>query len=162
MKNAFRNVLAGLIFISAPAFAAELPKEGNYDFTACQTSVNNVISFSKDHTASSYELTGATNSNPAGGIFDKNSFRCVGANSSFGGKTTAVTVCEAIDADGDKRLTYYSTADGKVTREVVAGTGKYDGMVVSGNKFEPLGPFPTIKAGTSQSCNRQTGTYKLK
>jgi hypothetical protein len=74
-----------------------------------------------------------------------------------------MTVCEAIDADGDKRLTYYSlAADGKVTREAVTGTGKYDGMVVSGSKYEPVGPFPTIKAGTSQSCNHQTGTYKLK
>ena len=163
MKHAFRNVLAGVILISAPAFAAELPKEGNYDYTACQTSVNNVISFSKEHTASSYELTGSINSNPPGGIFDKNSFRCVGTNSSLGGKTTGMTVCEAIDADGDKRLTYYSLmADGKVTREAVTGTGKYDGMVVSGNKYEAIGPFPTIKNGTTQTCNRQTGTYKIK
>ena len=65
MKHAFRNVLAILLFTSAPpAFTAELPKEGNYDYTACQTSVNNLISFSKDHTASSYELTGSINSNP--------------------------------------------------------------------------------------------------
>src|SRR4249920_1111369 len=130
MKNAVWDVLAVLIFTSATALSAELPKEGNYDYTACQTSVNNVISFSKDHTASSYELTGVSNSNPPGGIFDKNSFRCVGTNSSLDGKTTGMTICEAIDADGDKRLTSYSlTADGKVTREVVAGTGKYDGMV---------------------------------
>src|SRR3954462_1724110 len=141
MKNAFRNVLAAVIFTSAPALAAELPKEGNYDSTSCQTSVNNVISFSKEHTASSWELTGSINSNPPGGIFDKNSFRCVGTNSSLGGKTTGMTVCEAIDADGDKRLTYYSlAADGKVTREAVTGTGKYDGMVVSGSKYEPVGP----------------------
>ena len=53
MKTAFRNVLAVVIFTSAPALAAELPKEGNYDSTSCQTSVNNVISFSKEHTASS-------------------------------------------------------------------------------------------------------------
>ena len=163
MKYAFRNVLAVLLFTSAPALTAELPKEGNFDYTACQTSVNNVISFSKDHTASSYELTGSINSNPPGGMFDKNSFRCVGINSSLSGKTTGMTVCEAIDVDGDKRLTYYSlAADGKVTREAVTGTGKYDGMVVSATKFEPIGPFPTIKVGTTQTCNRQTGTYKLK
>jgi hypothetical protein len=153
-----------IIFIFAPsAFAAELPKEGNYDYTSCQTSVNNAILFSKDHTASSYELTGSINSNPPGGMFDKNSFRCVGTNSSLSGKTTGMTVCEAIDVDGDKRLTYYSlAADGKVTREAVTGTGKYEGMVVSGSKYEPIGPFPTIKVGTTQTCNRQTGTYKLK
>jgi hypothetical protein len=163
MRHADRNVLAVMLFTSAPALTAELPREGNYDYTACQTAVNNVISFSKDHTAYTYELTGTTNSNPPGGIFDKSAFRCLGINSSLGGKTTGMTVCEAIDVDGDKRLSYYSLmADGTVTREAVAGTGKYDGMVVSGNKFEALGPFPTIKAGTSQNCNRLTGTYKLK
>ena len=52
-------------------------------------------------------------------------------------------------------------ADGKVTREFVAGTGKYEGMETSGT-VEPLGPFPVIKAGTIQDCNHQTGTYKLK
>ena len=34
-------------------------------------------------------------------------------------------------------------------------------MVTNGT-IEPLGPFPVIKAGTFQDCNRQTGTYKLK
>jgi hypothetical protein len=71
-------------------------------------------------------------------------------------------VCEGIDPDGDKRLSYFSiAADGTVIRENVVGTGKYDGMVASG-KVMPLGPFPEIKAGTFQGCNHQTGTYKLK
>jgi len=82
-------------------------------------------------------------------------------NSSFDGKAAASTVCEAIDQDGDKRLSYFSTKDGKVTRENVIGTGKYEGMVASGT-IQPLGPFPEIKAGTYQNCNHQTGTYKLK
>ena len=48
------------------AFAAELPKEGSYDYTACWSGVNNVITFSKTHTASSFELTGTTRSNRFG------------------------------------------------------------------------------------------------
>ena len=82
-------------------------------------------------------------------------------NASLDGKNTGSTVCEAIDVDGDKRLSYFSTADGKTTRTNVTGTGKYDGMVATGT-VEPLGPFPVIKAGTFQDCNHQTGTYKLK
>ena len=35
------------------------------------------------------------------------------------------------------------------------------GMITTG-KVETLGPFPAIKAGTFQNCNRQTGTNKLK
>ena len=123
--------------------------------------VNNVITFSKTHTASSFEMTGSSRSNPPGGMFDKNTFRCVGMNASLDGKITASTVCEAIDMDGGKRLTYFSTGDGKVTRTVVGGTGKYEGMIMAGT-VEPLGPFPAIKDGTFQDCNHQTGTYKLK
>jgi hypothetical protein len=162
MKEASRYILALVILTSAPAFAGELPKEGSYDFTSCWSGLGNDITFSKTHTASSYEMTGAIRSNPPGGIFDKETFRCVGINASLGGKNTGSTVCEATDADGNKRLTYFSLgSDGKVTREFVVGTGKYEGMVTTGT-VEPLGPFPVIKAGTFQSCNHQTGTYKLK
>jgi hypothetical protein len=63
--------------------------------------------------------------------------------------------------DGDKRLAYFSTSDGKTTRTHVAETGKYEGMVIEGT-VEPLGPFPVIKAGTFQGCKHRTGTYKLK
>ncbi len=157
-----RYVLA-LLIVASPfsAFAGELPKEGSYDYTSCWSGVNNVITFSKTLTASSFEMTGSSRSNPPGGMFDKNTFRCVGMNASLDGKITASTVCEAIDVDGGKRLTYFSTGDGKVTRTVVGGTGKYEGIIMAGT-VEPLGPFPAIKDGTFQDCNRQTGTYKLK
>src|SRR5882762_8385003 len=113
-----RYVLAFLIFTSAPsAFATELPKEGSYDYTSCWSGVSSVITFSKTHTASSYELTGTNRSNPPGGLFDKSTYRCVGMNASFDGKNTAYTVCESIDVDGDKRLSYFSLgSDGKTTR----------------------------------------------
>jgi hypothetical protein len=165
-KSAFAG-MPGLVFVllatsALPAFSAGLPKEGGYDYTACWSGVSNQIAFSTTHNASSYEMTGTIRSNPPGGAFDNNSFRCVGMNDSFSGKTTGRTVCEAIDGDGDKRLNAFSTtSDGKVTREFVAGTGKYEGMVTSGT-VESLGPFPVAKAGTFQACNHQTGTYKLK
>ena len=144
------------------AFAANLPKEGRYEYTACWSGISNVITFSKTHRAFSFEQTGMNRSDTPGGMFDKTSFRCVGVNVSFDGKLSGTTVCEAVDEDGDKRLSYYSLmSDGKVIRENVVGTGKYEGMVASGT-IQPLGPFPEIKAGTYQNCNHQTGTYKLK
>jgi|SRR3954471_12565161 hypothetical protein len=164
MKKASRYILAFMILTSASSAcaAAELPKEGSYDFTACWSGISNAVTFSKTHTASSYEITGAIRSNPPGGMFDKETFRCVGMNGSLGEKNTGSSVCEAIDADGNKRLTYFSLgSDGKETREFLVGTGKYEGMVTTGT-VEPLGPFPVIKAGTFQNCNHQTGTYKLK
>jgi hypothetical protein len=160
MKNGW---LVFVIFTFAPsAFTAELPKEGTYDYTSCWTSVRNDINFSKTHTAGSFDLTGTIRSNVPNGAFDKDSFRCVGVTGSIAGKTIGTSVCESVDADGDKRLTYFSVGnDGKTIRETVAGTGKYEGLVTTGT-VQPLGPFPPIKAGMVQDCNRQSGTYKLK
>jgi hypothetical protein len=158
-----RYVLA-LLIVASPfsALAGELPKEGSYDFTSCNSGVYSAITFSKNHTASSSEITGTNRSNPPGGLFDKITYRCVGMNASLDGKETASIVCEAIDVDGDKYLSKVSTGDGKTTRTIVAGTGKYEGIVTTQNSFENLGPFPAIKDGTTQACNHQTGTYKLK
>ena len=144
-----------------PAFAADLPKEGAYDHTACWSGVSNAIAFSKTHTASSWEITGTTRSNPPGGIFDKHSFRCVGIDYALDGRAGGTSVCEAVDRDGDKRLTFFSTTGDKVVRENITGTGKYEGMITTGT-VKPLGPFPAIKAGTFQDCNHQSGTYKLR
>ncbi|WFU32430.1 hypothetical protein QA635_39150 [Bradyrhizobium brasilense] len=163
MKKAVRYVLASMAFaFVGPALSSELLKEGSYDYTACWSGTTNAISFSKTHTASSFEMTGSIRSTAPGGMFDKESFRCVGMNASLGGKDTRSSVCEATDADGNKRLSYFSLgSDGKLIREFVVGTGKYEGMITSGT-VEPLGPFPVIKAGSFQDCNHQTGTYKLK
>jgi len=153
------------VFVAATAVgsavAADIPKEGTYDFTSCWSGVSSVIAFSKTHSAISYEFTGASRSNPPGGLGHKNTFRCVGVNYSFGGKAGGTTVCEAVDPEGDKRLTYFFFQGVNVVREQIAGTGKYDGMTMSG-AVQPLGPFPVIKPGTFQDCNDQTGTYKLK
>ena len=159
-----RYVLA-LLIVAAPfsTFAAELPKEGSYDFTSCSSGVSSEINFSKTHTGSSYEETGTVRSNSPGGLFDKSAYRCVGLYTSFDGKNTVYSLCEAIDPNGDKRLSFYSPgSDGKTTRTQVAGTGKYEGIVVNLNSQENLGPFPHIKDGTYQTCSHQTGTYKLK
>lgn len=144
------------------ATAADVPKEGTYDFTACWSGESREIVFSPRHTANSYEFTGTVRSNPPGGPFDKETFRCVGFGSTFDGRTTGANACESGDAAGNKRLSSFTTnADGSVTRAVVAGTGKYEGLSMT-TTVQPLGPFPPAKPGTFQNCNRQTGTYKLK
>src|SRR4051794_34487018 len=131
--------LLAALGVSGVAGAQTLPKEGRYDYTACWSGVSNQIAFSKTHTASTTEFTGTTRSEPPGGMFDKNSFRCVGMTTSFDGKNTGSTVCETSDVDGDKRLASFSaTSDGKVTRENVSGTGKYEGFTASGT-VAPLG-----------------------
>ena len=148
--------------LANPTIAADFPKEGRYDYIGCWSGVSNPITFSKTHSASSFELTGSIRSNVPGGLFDKAAYRCVGSNANLDGKQSGMSICEAIDSEGDRWMSYFSSMpDGKLVRETVTGTGKYAGMSHSGS-VQPLGPFPTIKAGTFQGCNHQTGTYKLK
>lgn len=155
---------AGLVValgITGAATGQTYPKEGNYDFSSCWSGASNIIAFAKTHRAFSYEMTGTTQSNPPGGYGDKTSFRCVGMNYVFDGKVAGTAVCEGIDEQGDKSLTHFAIEGQKAVRTFISGTGKFDGMVSSGTTT-PLGPFPVIKPGTFQNCNRQTGTYKLK
>jgi hypothetical protein len=159
-----RAALGGMVLCAlgfGTAGAAGLPKEGSYNFTACWSGVASRIDYSKEYSANSVEFTGTTRSDPAGGLFDRSTFRCLGTSASLAGKTSAIYVCEAVDPDGDRRLIYFSSEGDKVVRENVTGTGKYEGMVASGT-VQPLPPFPSIKPGTIQSCNQQAGTYKLK
>lgn len=161
MKQAVLGGLALTVLGLGAAGAAELPKEGNYDFTACWSGVPDQIEFGKGYSAMSYEITGTTRSNPPGGLFDRNSYRCVGARASLNGKDSSMVTCEAVDPDGDRRLSYFSQQGDQWVRENVTGTGKYEGMVASGS-VQPMPPFPTVKAGTILACNHQKGTYKLK
>ncbi len=164
-KLALNLTIAGTVSVLAvmdPALAQGFPKEGSYDFTACLAGTSSLIAFSKTQAGYSYEATGTTRSNPPGGMMDNTSVRCVGLTTTLDGKRTQNTLCETVDRDGDKQLASLTMAsDGKVTREVVSGTGKFEGLQMSGVVM-PLGPFPTIKPGTFQTCNRQTGTYKMK
>jgi hypothetical protein len=156
------TVFAAIVATTSLAQAQPLPKEGRYDYTACWSEVGKVIAFSKTHRVYSYEMTGTTRSNPAGGFGDKNTFHCIGVSTTFEGKGAAKIACEAVDAEGDKRLSQLVAAtDGQVTREHIAGTGKYEGMS-STTAVAPLGRLTDIPEGTFQDCNQQTGTYKLK
>jgi hypothetical protein len=70
-------------------------------------------------------------------------------------------VCEFTDKDGDKIFTDVVGEAGKTTSRLLSATGKYEGMERT-VAIESLGPFPAVRPGTTTSCNRNTGTYKLK
>lgn len=145
------------------AFAAvNLPKEGTYDVVACWTGTGNDIIFSKTHTANSYEMVGTVVSLIPGGLGDRSTFRCVGMNTNVNGRLGGGNMCEVTDPDGDKRLNaFHIEPDGKVVREMLAGTGKYEGMTQT-NTVALMPPMKPAKDGTFQGCNHQTGTYKFK
>src|SRR5262245_10893435 len=89
------TLLHGLAAISfcAAVSAQELPKEGNFDITSCASGARSVISFSKTHSVTSDEIVGTTRSNPPGGLYDKNTYRCFSITSNFDGKIAGWTVC---------------------------------------------------------------------
>ena len=60
-----RKYALALLIVASPfsALAGELPKEGNYDFISCSSSVNTVITHSKTYTGGIWENTGMIRSN---------------------------------------------------------------------------------------------------
>jgi hypothetical protein len=161
LTQCIAGVVASSAIGAAPAAAQALPKEGRFDYIACWSGSSNPMAFSKTHSALTFEHTGSTRSNLPDSPFDKLSFRCLGMNSNFDGKAAGMTVCEAVDKDGDKMLNHFVLTEGRVVRSTVAGTGKFEGIGTEAT-VATLGPFPTVKPGTFQNCNHQTGTYRLK
>ena len=79
------------------------------------------------------------------------------------GKRSGGSFCEGVDKGGDERLTQFRfDGDGKLVREAIAGTGKYDGLELSGSTVKAIGPAAALKTGATEACNQQTGKYKLK
>jgi hypothetical protein len=147
---------------SGLTFAADLPKEGSYDYKACFTRNITRIDFSDAHRAYSYNETATAVSDTPGGMFDGESVRCVGTVSISNGKRTNLSICEGAAKNGSKRLTRFQyDADGKLVREEVAGTGMYEGMVTTGSA-KGVVPEKEVQPGVTTFCNQLTGTYKMK
>ena len=165
MKTMMRMISVAAIIAATSSVivvAADLPKEGSYDYKVCFTRNTSRIVFSDAHTAYSYNETGTATSTTPGGMFDGERVRCVGTVNISNGKRTNLTICEGVAKNGDKRLTRFQYgADGKLLREEVAGTGMYEGMVTTGIAKQVVPP-KEIQPGETTFCNQATGTYKMK
>jgi hypothetical protein len=166
LKRLFATAgLAGALAVSAAVAGAaqDLPKEGKFAFRSCWSGTSKAIALSKTYVAYTLNFRGTVLTDKPGGLFDHNTFHCVGMAATLADKKEGHIVCEAIDPDGDKRMSRYTLGiDGNYHSEVVTGTGKYEGMMITHTNVKQLGQFPTIEPGTFQACNHQTGTYKLK
>ena len=151
------------VLFSLPVLAQQMPKEGNYDYTACWSGTSNITKVSDNRLIMANDFTGVIRTTTPGGPFDGETFHCAGLSMMVDGKPASeTTFCVATDKEGNKRLARFTNNDGTITREQVAGTGKYEGMTLTPTAVKPMGPFPTAKPGTFQGCNHQTGSYKLK
>jgi len=87
---------------------AVLAQSGTYDLKPCSVSESTVINRAGDMTILAVHVRGISDSNPAGGPFDKNTYECrqlVGAAKAaveFTGR------CTFVDKDGHKALGSYS------------------------------------------------------
>jgi hypothetical protein len=138
-----------------------MPKEGSYDYTTCYSGTSSDIQFSKSLGGGSFEYIANNRTDPPGGPFDRTTAHCVGLGIFVDSRYSNSFLCEAADKDGDKFIVRGTLEGPKGKQEVIAGSGKYEGMVRTGTS-ESLGVFPSIKPGTFTGCIRQTGTYKLK
>jgi len=144
------------------ATAQGAPKEGSFEIVNCGSGTNSIVEVSKAARFTSAEQVGTTRSMPPGGYLDMTTYHCMSLGVTLDGNYTGHTYCEGVDRDGDKYISHlWSTDGGKTSSEVIAGTGKFEGMTRTG-KSESLGAFPAIKPGTFTGCGRQTGTYKMR
>lgn len=159
---AIRTLSGAVAFAMAgTAFAADMQKAGTYDFTDCWGGTSKTVALSKKNAGFTYELSGKTLSNPPGTMFDQHSFHCIGMGTVLAGKLKQTTICEAVDPAGNKALTLFRRDGKRVTRTLLEGTGLYKNMISAG-VVRRLGKTGHIQPGTSQGCDRQTGTYKMK
>jgi hypothetical protein len=156
--------LACAIALTNPAFSVDVPKEGSYDYTTCFTRNVTYMQFSPTQTAWSYNEHGTAVSDPRGGMFDGDEVQCLGMTALLDGKRAGHAACIAVTKDGAKRFSrVWYDAEGKLQRETIGGTGKYDGMVTTGT-IQDVKASPDLQPGTQavEYCNRNVGTYKLK
>jgi hypothetical protein len=159
----FGHIAALFAFAAAgSALAADLPKEGHYDFVSCYAGVDSAsVNIDSTHAAVIRDYTGTNKSTIPGTLMDMTSFHCVALVNRLTAKVGSTSICEVTDKDGDHIYTRFVGDGGTSESSVVAGTGKYAGMERNGITTM-VGNFPTAKAGTFQTCVKQTGTYKLK
>jgi hypothetical protein len=150
--------------VAAAASAADLPREGNFDFTTCWTRHVTRIEYASGRAAWSYDERGTAVSEPRGGMFDGDQIHCVGATVNVDGKFHGNSACIATAPDGATRLSrVWYGEDGKLQRETIGGTGKYGGMATTGTiKTVKEPPEPVAGTRTVEYCSRNTGTYKVK
>ena len=158
-----RTALAGALAVCTAAAVAsqQLPKEGKFAFRGCFSGASKFAALSKTNIGYSYEFTGEDIADVPGTLFDHASFRCVGSGGRFGKEVIGQTVCLYVDPDGDKDIARFTLRDGKWHRQDVAGTGKFDGIVIHAD-MKNLGPFPRMKPEMFQNCDHVEGTYELK
>lgn len=154
-------MIAGAVFArSIPAFAADLPRIGKFEFISCLAGKQNEITHGPNHVVGTVEMLGTQRSNPAGSLFDSTASRCVSSYSYIDGKYATDGFCEFVDVQGDRYLLKFNRLPGQGgTLEGLHGTGKYAGMKLRGT-YDRTAPFPSTP-GNVHACVKSTGDFSF-
>ena len=140
---------------------AVLAESGTYDLKLCSVSESTVIDRAGDMTILAVHVRGISDSNPAGGPFDKNTYECRQLVSAAKAAVEFTGRCTFIDKDGHKALGSYSGSPAGWTWKFLAGTGKWEG-IEGGGPTKSLGQYPRLSPAVGAACAHATGTYTLK
>lgn len=156
----FGPLVVALSLLPVGQAFADTAREGQYRHQACYVGPQQVLSLSKDQLGGSYWVNGAS-------LAEKEDFfgnlvaSCVGSWSVINGDFGDSGVCEYTDSAGDKFFGVYSRRNADLgTWRTTGGTGKYAGMVMSG-QYKPM-PQLAQPAGQFVGCSVQWGAWKVR
>lgn len=164
MKRSTLVVVGALAIYANGAHAGKvsIPKSGDFEFRFCLAGEAEVMTADDKVYVSHYSNVANLITNSPGKPFDRMSSLCRGTFANLNGKMQDFGVCELTDQDGDKWwMEYHGSADGSGgTYTAAHGTGKYDGMTLSGQYI--LDFWPVAMKNGFQACNPNKGSYRLK
>ena len=146
---------------SSVAEAGNLPREGTFDFNWCAAGEVRHVAVSDQLAIGAARADAAIYSNPRGGPFDLSGSHCEAVYHLDAGTWRVNGYCVQQDSDADKWVIKFNDVNFAGSFETIGGTGKYAGMVATG-EFKPIGIPPAVMPGVFQRCNRFTGSYRLK
>ncbi len=156
--RAVRMVAAILVAGPLSSLAADLPRNGQFEFTACLAGKQVSIAHGPDHGVGTADLLGTQRSTPPGGLFDLTASRCVYSYGYLEGKYEADGFCEFRDAQGDTYLLRIHRSPGQAgVLDGLHGTGKYAGMNLRG-EYDLSASFADTP-GHVNTCVKASGTF---
>lgn len=153
--------IAATAVSSMPGTSMANDKEGRYEFTSCFAGTVRVLAVNDKLSARSVNISGISFTSPTGGPFHGQTFDCAISALAQDGHTQATGHCVHADGNGDRWISRFSDRDMIGTVEAVGGTGKYNGMVLTG-QFSPAVIAAPITAGSVQICLQNSGTYRMR
>jgi len=159
-----RCAIAGcaLLIAAQGAVAASPAKEGSFEGMTCYAGPQHVITDGKGTVGASYDVVG-TPMRKEDDLLYHASTHCVGSVTIVGAESTERGMCVQMAPDGDRFFVVYSRHNQEPgTWKAIAGIGKFEGMEASGTWAIAIMPVKPARADIIQSCNKETGHWKLK